>query len=105
MASTTNLPIQLTSFIGREHEITEVVRLLASSRLLTLIGAAGCGKTRLALRSAAEISPQYRDGVYWVELARLADSHLVPQAVAKAVQVAEEPGRPLRDRLQDALRD
>src|SRR5688500_4723289 len=99
----THLPIQLTSFIGRERELTEVVRLLASSRLLTLTGAAGCGKTRLALLSATEISPQYRDGVYWVELARIADSHLVPQAVAKAVQVVEEPGRPLRDRIQDAL--
>jgi predicted ATPase/DNA-binding CsgD family transcriptional regulator len=103
MAST-NLPIQLTSFIGREHEIAEVVRLLVSSRLLTLTGAAGCGKTRLALRSAAETAQHYRDGVYWVELARLADSHLVPQAVAKAVQVVEEPSRPLLDRLQDALR-
>jgi predicted ATPase/DNA-binding CsgD family transcriptional regulator len=100
-----NLSIQLTSFIGRETELAELANLLASNRLLTLTGAAGCGKTRLALRVASEIAPRFRDGIYWVELARLADSQLIPQAVAKALQIVEDPGRPLLTRLQDALRD
>lgn len=74
----TNLPTVLTSFIGREREIADIVQLLASSRLVTLTGAAGCGKTRLALRIAAEVIHQRADGVHWVELARLADPALVP---------------------------
>ena len=67
------LPIPLTSFIGRERELAEVMDSLADTRLLTLIGAGGCGKTRIALRVAAELSERYTEGVYWVELARLVD--------------------------------
>jgi predicted ATPase/DNA-binding CsgD family transcriptional regulator len=102
MASS-NLPIQLTSFVGRETELAELANLLAANRLLTLTGAAGCGKTRLALRAASEIRSRYRDGIYWIELARLIDSQLIPQAVAKALQIVEDPGRPLLTRLQDAF--
>ena len=95
--ATTNLPMQLTSFIGREHDLAEVKRLVATTRLITLTGTAGCGKTRLALRAAADMSSQFADGVYWVELARLADSNLVPQTVAHAVNVVEQPGHRLMD--------
>jgi transcriptional regulator with XRE-family HTH domain len=66
-----NLPVQLTSFIGREREIAEVGRLLGETRLLTLTGAGAAGKTRLALQAAGGLLPNYRDGVWWVELASL----------------------------------
>src|SRR5512147_1799613 len=99
----TNLPVQLTSFIGRGREVGEVKDLVSTSHLVTLTGAGGCGKTRLALRVAAELTDQYRDGVYWVELARLIDSTLVPQAVAKVLNVVEQPGYPLMDTLLVSL--
>ena len=100
-----NIPIMLTSFIGRKREIAEVKRLLAASRLVTLTGAAGCGKTRLTLRVATDVDIHYVHGVHWVELARLADARLVSQAVAQTVKVVEQPGRPLLDSLLDALQD
>jgi non-specific serine/threonine protein kinase len=99
-----NLPADLTRFIGREAETAEVRRLLPGTRLLTLAGSAGVGKTRLALRVAADVAGQYRDGVRLVELAALADPLLVPRAVADALGVPEQPGRGLRDTLADALR-
>jgi transcriptional regulator with XRE-family HTH domain len=77
-----NLPHALTSFIGRTSELDEVDRLLGSSRLLTLTGAGGIGKTRLALQTAASEFGRYLDGVWLVELAALADPDLVPQVVA-----------------------
>src|SRR5687768_11155952 len=101
----TKLPTVLTSFVGRQREIAEVLQLLASSRLVTLTGAAGCGKTRLALRVATEVNDQYADGVYWVELARMSDPALVPQAIAKVLHVAEQAGRPLIDSMLEAIRD
>jgi predicted ATPase/class 3 adenylate cyclase len=99
-----NLPVQLTSFIGREREMAEVKRLLTTTHLLTLIGAGGCGKTRLALQVAADRVEDSRDGAWLVELAALADPGLVPQTVASALGMREEPGRPLTDTLADALR-
>jgi class 3 adenylate cyclase len=99
-----NLPAQLTSFIGREREMADVKRLLAASRLLTLTGAGGCGKTRLALHVAADLVEEYPHGAWLVELAALSDPALVPQAVATALGVREEPGRPLTATLNDYLR-
>jgi predicted ATPase/DNA-binding CsgD family transcriptional regulator len=99
-----NLPTQLTTFIGREREIAEVKRLLASARLLTLTGAGGAGKTRLALRVAADCLEQYPDGVWFVDLAPLADSTFVPSSVAAVLGVPEQPTRPLIDTLADYLR-
>lgn len=101
----TNIPAVLTSFIGRKREIVEILQLLASTHLVSLVGAGGCGKTRLALRVAAEFTDQYIDGVYWVELARVAESTLVPQAVAKVLNVVEQSGMPLMDTLLESLDD
>jgi non-specific serine/threonine protein kinase len=100
-----NLPFQLTSFIGREREIAEVERLLGTTRLLTLTGTGGCGKTRLALEVAARILPKYEDGVWLVELAALSDAGLVAQTVATALAVREAPGQALGDTLAAYLRD
>jgi len=101
----TNIPAVLTSFIGRKREIAEILQLLASAHMVSLVGTGGCGKTRLALRVAAELTDQYIGGVYWVELARLIDSTLVPQAVAKVLNVVEQSGNPLMDTLLDSLCD
>jgi predicted ATPase/class 3 adenylate cyclase len=99
-----NLPRQLTNFIGREKEMAEVKQLLATTSLLTLTGSGGCGKTRLALQVAAEVLETYAEGVWLVELAALADPALVPQTVATALGLREEPGRPLTATLADYLR-
>jgi non-specific serine/threonine protein kinase len=98
-----NLPLARTSFVGRERETLEVKRLLAMTRLLTLTGAGGCGKTRLALKVAADLVGAYADGVWLVDLAPLADAELVPQAVAQALGVREQPGRALVQTLKDTL--
>lgn len=100
---TFSLPTQLTSFVGREREISEVRRLIVSARLVTLTGAGGCGKTRLALRVASEVLDDYADGVCWVELAPLTDSTLVPQAVAKALGLYELPNQPISETLANYL--
>jgi predicted ATPase len=99
-----NLPIQLTSFIGREREKVEVKRLLSASRFLTLTGSGGAGKTRLALQVAAEALEGFPDGVWLVELAALSDPSLVPKMVASALDVPEQPGRALTGTLADSLR-
>jgi predicted ATPase/class 3 adenylate cyclase len=99
-----NLPIQLTRFIGREAEMAAVRALLAETRLLTLTGIGGCGKTRLALQIAADLLEQCPDGVWLIELAALVSGDLIPQSVAMALGVREEPGRPMLATLIDALR-
>lgn len=99
-----NLPAYLTSFVGRERELAEVKRTLAMTRLLTLTGAGGCGKTRLALEMSKDLVSAYPDGVWLVELAPISDPALVPNAVAAALGVHEQPGRPLEDTLADVLR-
>jgi len=100
-----NLPTPRTSFVGREQEIVEVKRMLAMTRLLTLTGAGGSGKTRLALEVARNLIGSYPDGVWLVTLAELSEGDLVPQAVATALQVPERPGQPLTDTLVEALED
>ena len=94
-----DLPKALTSFIGRERQLTELKGLLRQTRLLTLSGAGGCGKTRLALELAAQVSDAYADGVSLVELAALADGQLVPQTVANALGLKERVGESFTDTL------
>ena len=98
-------PAQLTSFIGRERETATVQELLQGTRLLTLTGAGGSGKTRLALEVAARLGSQYPDGVAWVELAPLSNPELVPHHVADALGVRRDGIRSAGDALLEALRD
>src|SRR5262245_32372785 len=95
----TNLPVPLTSFVGREVEMAEVRHWLQSTRLLTLTGPGGCGKTRFAREAATNLLDAYPDGVWWVELAALSDAALVPQAIATALGVREQSSRPLMEML------
>ena len=81
----TNLPVPATPFVGREHELAEVLGLLEGARLLTLTGPGGTGKTRLGLQAAAEASDRYPDGLFWVPLASLRDPELVLEASAQAL--------------------
>ena len=107
-----NLPVQLTSFVGREAEIEEVSQLVRRHRLVTLTGAAGCGKTRLALQVAAELLTDERDGVWFVDLAAVTDPALVLAAVATVFGIRPTGGlaptpeqpRSLSDQLADHLR-
>jgi predicted ATPase/class 3 adenylate cyclase len=100
-----NLPVQVTSFVGREEQIAEVRRLLSRTRLLTLTGAGGTGKTRLALQVASEALTEYRDGAFFADLSSVTDPALVPSVVAKALDVPEVPGRPILDVVKDHLGD
>jgi predicted ATPase/DNA-binding SARP family transcriptional activator len=116
----TNLPIPLTSFVGRTRETAEVKRLLSLARtrpsrperagespvrLLTLIGAGGSGKTRLAIQAATDLIDRYADGVWWVELAALSDGGLVGRAVAKTLGVHEVPDQSVSQTVADYLAD
>jgi predicted ATPase/class 3 adenylate cyclase len=120
----TNLPAQLTSFIGREKEIAAVKQLLApisrrdvstgdgpgvmrageGARLVTLTGSGGAGKTRLSLQVAADLLDSFPGGIWFIELAPLSDPALIPQTVAAALGLHDESGRPLLDMLTDYLR-
>ncbi len=100
-----NLPQQLTSFIARERECTELQQFLSTSRLVTLTGTGGCGKTRLALKVAGDVLDRYPDGVWLVELAALADPKLVPQSVGEALGVVDQTGRTLLHGIVGHVRD
>jgi non-specific serine/threonine protein kinase len=100
----TNLPETLTSFIGRERELAHIKQRLPTSRLLTLTGTGGIGKTRLAQQAAAEVLDAYSDGVWFVDLAPLSDATLVPSAVALVLGVKAPPAEPLADALCKQLK-
>lgn len=100
-----NLPVQTTTFIGREREASDVEDQLGSTRLLTLTGSGGCGKTRLALEAATHVLDSFPDGVWWIDLARLSHPELVPKTVATALSIAEIPNQPIVETLERNLRD
>jgi predicted ATPase/class 3 adenylate cyclase len=100
-----NLPQQVTTFVGRARAIAEVRNLLGTTRLLTLCGMGGLGKTRLSLQVAADVVGEYPDGVWFVELAPLTDERLVPQALASVLGVKEEGGRPVGEALVRYVKD
>ena len=104
-ARANNLPIQLTSFVGRQAEIAAVGELLDHARLVTLTGPGGAGKTRLALQVAAERLMQHSDGVFFVELAPITETAMVPSAIAVTLHLREATDRPVLDTVTDALRD
>ncbi len=99
-----NLPRRLTSFVGRDQELEELATVLREVPLLTLVGAGGVGKTRLALELASGELNRYADGVWLVELAPLTDPLLVPAAMASALGLVEQPGRPLEQTLTAFLK-
>ncbi|MGH2738214.1 MAG: tetratricopeptide repeat protein, partial [Actinomycetota bacterium] len=101
----TNLPAQRTSFVGREREVARVKELLRGPGLLTLTGAGGGGKTRLALQAARELLHAYPDGVFFVDLAPITDPRLVPSSIVDVIGVKAEGARPVLDTLRDHLRD
>jgi predicted ATPase/DNA-binding SARP family transcriptional activator/Tfp pilus assembly protein PilF len=103
-ATQSNLRVPLTSFVGREREMSAVKRLLFAHRLLTLTGAGGCGKSRLALETAADLLGEYTDGVWLVELASPLEGAFVSQAVASVLGAREQPGRPLVETLIEHLK-
>ena len=84
-----NLPLQLTSFIGRHHELAQLRHLLEGARLITLTGTGGCGKTRLALETARQLVESYRDGIWLIELASISDPNLVLHTVASTLGIPE----------------
>jgi len=98
-----NLPAQLTSYVGREKEIGEIKELLQNQRLVTLTGAGGTGKTRLALKVGEELIDAYKDGVWLVELANIHDPSLVLRAIAKALNITESADAPLDEVLKRYL--
>ncbi|HNB53225.1 MAG TPA: tetratricopeptide repeat protein [Anaerolineales bacterium] len=97
------LPRSLTSFIGREKVVEKVTGILETNRLVTLTGAGGVGKTRLAIQITTQIKDYFRDGVYWVELASLTDETLVLQAIAISVGVHEIPNQTIKELLSSFL--
>ncbi|HZQ06615.1 MAG TPA: tetratricopeptide repeat protein [Anaerolineae bacterium] len=98
-----NLPIQLTSFIGREREVQEVKDQLSGTRLMTLTGPGGSGKTRLALQVGAEVTEQFQDGVFFVALAAIRQPALVASTIAETLRIAESAGRSVLDTLKEYL--
>src|SRR2546423_10979560 len=98
-----NLPALLSTFIGREQALIDLQKLIGRARLVTLTGAGGLGKTRLALELAAAVDERFTDGAWLVELAPLSDPTHIVEAIAGAVGLKERPGRSLDDVMMAAL--
>ena len=100
-----NFPVQLTSFVGRGAQMTDLQKLLVDNRLVTLTGAGGAGKTRLAVEVAARIAADFRDGMWYVDLAPITHPGVVPVTVARAFGLPDQPGRSTMDTLLRFVRD
>jgi predicted ATPase/class 3 adenylate cyclase/DNA-binding CsgD family transcriptional regulator len=100
-----HLPAQLTSFVGRQAEMKGIRGALADNRLVTLTGAGGAGKTRLAVRVAAEVATEFAAGVWYVDLAPITDPDVVPVTVARALGLPDQPGQPTMDVLRRSISD
>jgi predicted ATPase len=100
-----NLPPELTSFVGREREIADARRLLKATRLLTLTGPGGTGKTRLSLRIAEEVRAEYPGGTFFVELSPITDAALIATTIAQALRLREEPNRSVLESVKERLRE
>jgi predicted ATPase/class 3 adenylate cyclase/DNA-binding CsgD family transcriptional regulator len=100
-----NFPVQLTSFVGRGAQMTDLEKLLVDNRLVTLTGAGGAGKTRLGVEIAARIAAEYADGVWYVDLAPITHPAVVAVAVARALGLPDQPGRSTMDTLLRFVRD
>jgi predicted ATPase/DNA-binding SARP family transcriptional activator len=98
------IPVPFTSFIGREKELDEIARLLSRSRLLTLTGPGGVGKTRLAIQTAHDSTKKFKDGVFWISLVGLSDGNLIPQEIAQSLNVRETSDEPLIETLKTYLK-
>jgi predicted ATPase/class 3 adenylate cyclase len=99
-----NLPDELTTFIGREAELAEIERMLDRSRLVTLVGPGGTGKTRLSIRAAERLAPRFADGVAFVPLATVGDPAQLPAAIADALALRQDPAQPVDEVVRDHLR-
>ena len=102
--TSSNIPVPLTSFVGREKELKDIARLLSSSRLLTLTGPGGVGKTRLAIQTAHDSIKKFKDGVFWVGLVGLSDANLIPQVIAQSLNIREVSQEPLIETLKKHLK-
>lgn len=100
-----NLRVQISSFIGRDNEISQIKKTLSTTRLLTLVGSGGTGKTRLALQVAADLIDEYTDGVWCIELSTLTDPLLILETIADTLNVKEQPGQKLESILIDYFKD
>ncbi|KUH70105.1 transcriptional regulator [Mycolicibacterium novocastrense] len=100
-----NLPAQLTSFVGRAQQLEEVCRLLLDNRLVTLTGAGGAGKTRLAIEAANTLSGEFDDGLWWVDLAAIADPAVVSITIARTLGLPDQPGRSPLETVQRFIGD
>jgi predicted ATPase/class 3 adenylate cyclase/DNA-binding CsgD family transcriptional regulator len=105
MAAMKNLPLQFTTFVGRDLQLVEVRNLLTDNRLVTLTGAGGAGKTRLAVEVANRVADEYDDGVWYVDLAPITDPYVVPVTVGRALGLPDQPGRSTMATLLQFVRD
>ena len=100
-----HLPTQLTTFVGRDTQMDEIRQILAENRLVTLTGAGGAGKTRLAIEVAGRMTRDFPDGVWYVDLAPISHPEVVPLTVARAMGLPDQPGRSITDTLLRFVRE